>query len=458
MAVIAVPVAERRTERDPEDRRACGHHRQAAVSAHKSRESLNNLGWTRRLLADIGTLRESGEYSRLWLGGAISGVGSQMTAVTLPIQIYALTHSSLAVGLLGLALALPLISVGLLGGSLAETVDRRSLVLVTSSLLAVVSLLFALQAFLGLHQVWLLYLLATLQAGLVAIDAPARRSFVPRLLAAPQIPAAAALAQLSFQVSLVAGPLLAGVLIASGGLKAAYLADAASFLAALYGVLRLRPMKVPVSGAPGVRAVVEGLRFVRYRPILAMVLLADLNGTIFGMPHALFPALATTRFHGGPGTVALLYAAPAIGGLVSAIFSGSLAHLRHQGLAVLLSIGVWGGAIAGFGLSPVLWLAMLLLGLAGAADVINGVFRVTILQVNTPDALQGRVNSLGYVVGVAGPRLGDVEAGVVAAVTSPAISAVAGGVACVAGVVLLGLAIPAFARYQTNSALDGRGR
>jgi len=414
----------------------------------------------RRLLADTRPLRESPEYRRLFIAGALSAVGSRMTAVAVPIQVYAFTHSSLAVGLLGLGFAVPLITLGLLGGSLADAVDRRALVLVMSSLLAVTSLLFAAQALLDLRQLWLLYALTALQSSLFAIDQPARRAFIPRLLPPDLFAAAAALSFLSFQVSLIVAPLLAGLIIAAAGLQTAYFIDAVSFVVAIYGVLRLRPMppQVGVDGdevrgaPPGLAAVSEGLRFVRHQPVLAMVLLVDLNGTIFGMPFALFPALAATHFGGGAKTVGLLYAAPAIGGLLLGTFSGPLSHVRRQGLAVLLAVGVWGVAITGFGLTSWLWLAVILLAVAGAADVVNGVFRSTILQVNTPDALQGRVSSVGYVVGAGGPSLGDVEAGTVAALTSPVTSAVSGGLACVAGVILLGLAVPDLARYDAHKA------
>lgn len=415
----------------------------------------------KRLLADTRPLRESREYRRLVIGGALSAIGSRMTAVAAPIQVYALTHSSLVVGLLGLAVAVPLITLGLLGGSFADAVDRRTLVLVTSSLLAVISLVFAAQALLDLRQVWLLYVLTAVRSGLFAIDQPARRAFIPRLLPPDLFPAAAALSFLSFQISLIVAPLLAGVIIAAAGLQTAYLVDAVSFIFAIYGVVRLRrmPPQPAVHGeraggrAPaGIGAVAEGLRFVRHQPVLAMVLLVDLNGTIFGMPFALFPALAATHFGGGAKTVGLLYAAPAIGGLLLGAVSGPLSHIRRQGLAVLVAIGVWGMAITGFGLTSWLWLAVILLAVAGAADVVNGVFRSTILQVNTPDALQGRVSSVGYVVGAGGPSLGDVEAGTVAAVTSPVFSAVSGGLACVAGVILLGLAVPDLARYDAHKA------
>jgi hypothetical protein len=406
----------------------------------------------RRLLADIRPLRQSAEYRRLWYGGVLSGLGSRMTGVAVPVQVYALTHSSFAVGMLGLALAVPLIVLGMVGGAFADAVDRRKLVLATTGLRAVVSMVLAAQALLDLRQLGLLYVLVAVQSALSAVDTPARQTFTPRLIPLDLLPAAAALGQLSFQIGIVVGPLVAGVIIAAWGLSAAYLADVVSFVFAFYGLLRLRP--VPPEGGvarPGPRAVAEGLRFLRSQPVLATALLVDVNATVFGMPHALFPAFAATHFGGGSRTVGLLYAAPAIGGLVGAAFSGPLSHVRRQGLAVLCAASVWGLAIAGFGLASPLWLAVALLGIAGAADVATVVFRSTILQVTTPDALRGRINGVNFVVGEGGPRLGDVEAGVVAALTSPAVSAVSGGLACVAGVVALGLAAPAFARYDARA-------
>ena len=294
-------------------------------------------------------------------------------------------------------------------------------------------------------------MLIAVQSCLSAVDQPARRTFIPRLLHPDRIPAATALSFLSFHINNTVGPLVAGVIIAGAGLQTAYVIDAVSFFFSFYGVLRLPAMPPEHGGArPGIHAVVDGLQFVRRQPIVGMALLVDLNATIFGMPFALFPALAATRFGGGPQTVGLLYAAPAIGGVIGSAFSGPLEHIHRQGRAVLIAIAVWGAAIAGFGATNLLWLGVLLLAIAGGADVVNGVFRTTIIQVNTPDALQGRVNSVGFVVGAGGPRLGDVESGVVASLTSPVFSAVSGGIVSVIGVVLLSLMRPAFARYDTR--------
>jgi len=409
----------------------------------------------RRLLADVTPLRESPEYRRLWAGQSLSAVGTQMTNVAVPVQVYALTHSSLAVGGVGLAVAVPLIGLGLLGGSLADAVDRRRLVLVTSAVLALLSGVLAVQALLDLRQAWLLYVVVALQAAVFAVDQPARQTFIPRLLPARQIPAATSLSQLSMQSALTGGPLLAGVLIATAGLQSAYAVDLASFGAALYGVFRLRAMPPQGGGSrPGVRAVREGLAWVRGKPVVLMTFLADIVAMVFGMPRALFPALAATHFHAGAGAVGVLYAAPAIGGLLGAVFSGPLTRLRRQGLAVLICVVVWGLATAGFGLTGSLGVAVGLLAVAGAADMVSGVYRATILQVAAPDELRGRLNGVFFVVVAGGPRLGDLESGAVAAAVGPVASAVSGGLLCVVGVVLLGLAYPVFARYDAAADED----
>jgi hypothetical protein len=253
-------------------------------------------------------------------------------------------------------------------------------------------------------------------------------------------------------VTIIAAPLLAGVLISTAGLEAAYGVDALTFLAVLYGVRGLRPMPPQGGGAaPGLRSVLAGLRYAARHRLIAMIFLIDLNATVLAMPTALFPALAATRFGGGPQTVGFLYAAIGAGGLVAAVLSGPLGHLRHQGRAMLLAVAVWGASIGSVGLSHSLWLAVGLLMLAGAADIVTTVFRATILQVSTPDELRGRLNGLDFVVGLGGPRLGDVRAGGVAGLTDPVASIIAGGAACVLGVVALAASAPDFVRYDARS-------
>lgn len=414
-------------------------------------ERLGSAVWVRRLRGiaiDVSPLRESREFRRLYFGDAVSTIGTQMTSIAIPIQVYSITRSSLAVGLLGFASLVPLVVFGLIGGAIADAMDRRRLLVITTSLLAVVAGLLVLQAALDLRQLWLLYVLIACQAGLFAVDSPARRSVIPRLLEDRQIPAATALSQVLFNFATVIGPLLAGVLVGTLGFTWVYAVDAVSFAAALVSVLGVR--SVPPEGggtAAGLGSVVEGLRFLRTQPVVLMTFAVDINAMVFGMPRALFPALATGRFGGGPESVGLLYAAPAFGALAGALAGGWFGRVRRQGLAVLVAVAAWGLAIVGFGLATTMWLAVAFLAVAGAADMVSAVFRNSILQVATPDAMRGRLNGVFIAVVAGGPRLGDVEAGAAAALVSAQFSVVSGGVACIFGVVALAALVPSFARY-----------
>jgi MFS family permease len=408
--------------------------------------------WLRRvrgLTIDVTPLRESPEYRRLFLGTTVSTVGTQMTAVAVPLQVWEITGSSLAVGLLGLASLVPLVVFGLIGGSIADAMDRRRLMVMMSSALAVVSGLLFLQALAGWRNVWLLYLLTAVQAALFAVDNPARSSVIPRLLPARQLPTATALSQVMFNFAVVVGPLLAGVIVARGGFELAYAIDAVSFFAALAAAVSIRAVPPEGGGTQaGLRSVVEGLRYLRTQPVVLMTFAVDINAMVFGMPRALFPALALGRFGGGPGSVGLLYAAPAMGALLGALVGGWFSRVRRQGLAVLVSVAVWGLAIMGFGFAASMWLAVLMLAVAGAADMVSAVFRTAILQVATPDELRGRLHGVFIAVVAGGPRLGDVEAGAMASLVSPQFSVVSGGAACDLGVVALASLVPAFARYE----------
>jgi MFS family permease len=408
----------------------------------------------RGLLLDLRPLRESPAFRRLWVGGTLSAIGGRMSSFAVMLQVYRITHSSAAVGALGLALFVPLLAVGLFGGSFADAVDRRRLALATSTCQVVLSAALAAQAFAGLRQLWLLYGLVAAQSLVGAVGGPVRRTFVPRLLPPALVPAGVALNQLSFQASITAGPLLAGVLVAAGGLRACYLVDVVSFGAAFYGLVRLPAMR-PEDGAavrPGVRAVVEGLRFLRHQPVLAGAFLTDLNATVLGMPWALFPALNAAHFGGGARTLGLITAAPAVGGLVGTALSGPVGRVIRPGRAMLVTVAFWGGCITVFGLSRMLWLALLALALSGAADTISVVFRATLVQTVTPDHLRGRISGVDFVVGAGGPQLGNFEAGMVAAATTPTVSAVGGGLATILSMGALRLALPAFARYDSSTA------
>jgi MFS family permease len=412
----------------------------------------------RQLLIDISPLRESPHFRRLWAGSMLSSIGGALTSFAVPLQVYDLTRSPFAVGALGIAVVVPLLSIGLLGGAMADAVDRRRLVLICSTALAVVSGGLAAQAFAGLRQVWLLYALVALSSAIGAVNAPARQTFVPKLLPAAQLPAAMALNRVSFQVMLTVGPALGGIIAADPhlGLRACYLLDAVSFAGSLYGVARL-PAQPPSAGAgrPNARAVAEGVRFIRRNPVLGGAFLADLNATIFGLPVALFPAINAERFGGNPRTLGLFMTAIGVGGLVTAGLSGPVKHIRRQGLAMLGAVAIWGAAFAGFAVAGGLWLTLTMLAVAGAADTFTVVFRGTIVQQATPDELRGRVTAADYVVGAGGGELGNVEAGALGSLTTPVISALAGGLLTVIGAVVIGFAMPAFTRYRAAGVGQG---
>jgi MFS family permease len=413
----------------------------------------------RRLFVDISPLRESRDYRLLFLGQVVSWLGRQVTVVAVPYQVFLLTDSSFAVGLVGLANLGPLVAMSLAGGAVADAVDRRKLLLVTQVLLALTSVGLALNAMLDRPALWPLYVLSSLAAGLQGVDLPTRNAMMPKMVGRERIPAASALGQLVMQVGLVAGPALAGLIIAQVSMASAYWLDVATFGVAIVAVLAIRPQPPEGGGTrAGVASVKEGLAYLKGRRLLVSTFVIDIDAMVFGMPRALFPALGTTLYGGGAATVGLLYAAPGVGALVGALLTGWVGSVRRQGRAVIWAVLGWGAAIAVFGLVPWLPLGLALLALAGAADVISAVFRNTILQVTVPDALRGRLSSVHIAVVTGGPALGDAEAGTVAALTSPATSVVSGGVACMLGVALLHRLVPELAAYDAAAASpEGEG-
>ena len=405
-----------------------------------------------RLLLDVRPLRVSRDFRRLTLSATVSQLGGQMTTYAVILQVFTLTHSSAAVGGVGLAGAVPSIAVGLLGGPLVDAVDRRTLVLATSAAQTAVSVLFAVQAFAGARSLWLLYGLVALQYAIAAVSAPAKRTFAPRLLPRELIPAGAALTMLGMHLSLIGGPSLAGLLTATGGLRFCYVVDAASFAFSLYSVFRLPSMAPEGQVGANLRALVDGLRFIGGRKVVLGVLLADLSATALGMPFALFPAVNADRFGGAPQTLGLLTAAVAAGGVLGTALSGPVAHVRRPGLAMLVCVLGWGGGLIGFGLAGGLAPTLVFLVVAGIADVLAVVFRSTVVQTATPDRLRGRTNAAEFVVGAGAPQLGNFRAGVLGSLTSPGTSAVIGGVSTLAGAALIALTVPALRRYRIDEA------
>jgi hypothetical protein len=386
----------------------------------------------RRLLVDVTPLRESRNFRLIWLSQLATTLGRQVVVVAVPYQVYLLTHSSLAVGLLGLFQAVPIVITGLYGGALADRFDRRRLQLVGKSLVALSSLALAIAA-IGLRgPVWFVYLVIAFGAGASTLDQSARAATVPRLVPGRLLPSAMSLSQALMQTSAIVGPALAGLLLAKAGVTWAYLLDVACFLPGATFILRLSPQ--PPLADHGVvlgwRAPAEALRLVRSRRLLVGIFTSDLIAMIFGMPTAVFPALALSVLKIGAGGLGLLYAAPAVGALVGSLFSGWVRNVSRQGAAVLIAIAVWGVAIAGFGLAGgMLWVGLPFLALAGGADLVSAIFRSTILQLSIPDAMRGRMSAFQMMVVTTGPRLGDLEAGAVAALVNPVFSVVSGGVA-----------------------------
>nr|WP_037579150.1 MFS transporter [Phaeacidiphilus oryzae] len=403
-----------------------------------------------QVLADITPLRSSPDFRRIWAGQAVSSIGQQMTALAVSVQVYALTRSSFATGVVGLCSLIPLVGVGLYGGVIADRFDRRWIGLLGASGLALLSAVLTLQAALGLRQVWLLYAVVAVQAVFFALNAPARAAMIPRLVPGEQLPAANALGSVSMNLGLTVGPMLGGVLIGTVGYQAAYLVDTLAFGASLYAMWRLPAMRPLAGDARERTTVMAGLRFLRGRPNLRTSFVADIVAMVFGMPRAIFPAIAVAFYHGGSGVVGLLTAAPAVGALLGALFSGWVGRVRRHGLAVILAVLAWGLTIAGFGALRELWVGLVLLAAAGCADTVSMIFRNTILQEAVPDEMRGRLQGVFTVVVAGGPRLGDFEAGTVAQLTSPGFSAVSGGLACVAGIVVLALMRPGFVRYDAR--------
>jgi MFS family permease len=417
-------------------------------------------GRLRGLLLDTGPLRHDRDYRLLWSGQVVSGMGNQVTRLALPFQVYTLTHSTLAIAALTFAQLVPILAFALAAGSLADAIDRRRLLLLTQTGLLLCSLALVGLALTGNPPLPALFAVAFISAGLSAVDQPARGSSVPRLVPAERLPAALALNQLNFQTASIVGPAVGGILIATVGLVGAYLVDVASFFAAFVALLAMRPL--PPLGQtmrPGLRAIREGLDFaLRHRVILASFVI-DLNAMILAMPVALFPAIALDVFRVGPVGLGLLASAPAAGAFLGAILSGWVSRVRRVGRAVVAFVVIWGLAMSAFGLTTlatahgfgaVAWtfpVALVMLAIAGAADVFSAVFRSTIFQLETPDALRGRVTSIHSLVVTSGPRIGDIGSALAASVVGPGLAVFIGGLLCVAGTAVIARAMPELPRH-----------
>jgi MFS family permease len=399
---------------------------------------------------DVGPLRRHRDFRFLFAGQALSFFGSEVTYVALPYQIFQLTHSTLAVGLVSLAEFVPLMGMAFIGGALSDAFDRRRLVQLAElgSGLAIVVLL--VNALLPHPRVWVLFVIAPVLAALYGILRPSLDALLPRLVTREELPAASALEGFRGTLGSIAGPAIAGVIIAGAGLPVAYALDAATFGASLIALWFMRAVPPPPDAPPvSLRSIGEGLRYARSRQELLGTYGVDIIAMFFGMPMALFPAIAE-RF-GGAGVLGLLYAAPAVGSLIATMTSGWVSHVHRHGLAIIVAAATWGAAIIGFGLAPSLPLALLGLAVAGGADMVSGIFRMTIWNQTIPDRLRGRLAGIEQVSYTSGPLLGNLEAGVVASLASVRASVVSGGILCVVGVLLAAVALPVFRRYDARA-------
>jgi MFS family permease len=403
-----------------------------------------------RIAVDIRPLRESRDFRRLWFGVGISAIGSQITTVAIPFQLYEETRSTLLLGLLGLAALVPLLIVPIYGGAVADAVDRRRLLLLSDVAQLLVTGGLLVNALLPNPSVWFLFVAEALGTAAYGFQRPARNALTPRLVPGDQLLAAIAVEDVVFTLARVAGPVIAGVLILAVGLSGAYAIDMVTFAASL-GAIWLLPPVPPAPGAarPSLQSILDGFRYVRRRKVLLGIFVMDTNAMIFGMPRALFPAFAE-KLGGGAGVLGLFYAAPFAGALLASLTSGWMMSVRRQGLGVAVAAAVWGVAIALFGLAEAVWVALAFLAVAGAADFISAVLRSNILLTVTPDSMRGRLSGIELAQVAGAPELGNFEAGAVASLTSVRASIVSGGVFCVIGTVAVALAIPALIRYDAR--------
>ncbi|MBA0048105.1 MFS transporter [Mycobacteroides sp. LB1] len=416
-------------------------------------------------MADVTPLRNP-DFRRLWLAGVVTVIGAGLTLFAVPVQIYALTQSSAYVGLTGVFGLVPLVVFGLWGGALADRMDRRTLLIITAVGLGVSSVLLWVQAALSVNNVWVVLCLLSVQQAFFAVNSPTRAAAIPRMLPLDQLPAANALNMTVQQFGFIAGPLLAGILLKWVDLSALYMIDAIACVAPIWATIQLH--KMPPSGVSkdartnGFRDVLDGFRYLAGHKIVLMSFVVDLIAMIFGMPRILFPQIAHEGF-GDPadgGTViALLSAAISAGAVIGGVFSGWFHRIDRQGLAVVVSIVVWGLAMVGFGLTahaPLLWPALFFLMIGGIADMVSAAFRTTILQSVATDDVRGRLQGVFTVVVAGGPRVADVTHGAVAAVVGTTAAAAGGGALVVVGVVIAALLVPVFVRFRTSSAESPR--
>lgn len=403
------------------------------------------------MLLDLTPLKKYRDFRLLFLGQVVSFLGSMITYVAVPYQVYALTKSNLMVGLLGTVQLVPVLVFGLIGGSVADTMDRRKLLLVSEAIMSLGALGLAINSALPEPSLWVIFGIAALMQAASGFHRPAMDAMTQKMVAVEDLASISALGSLRYSAGSVAGPALGGLLIAAAGAKVAYLVDFGTFLFALTMLWMMRSMPPPEQKhAPGLRSIYEGLQYAVKRPELIGTYVVDIVAMTFAFCTALFPAMGDGW--GGAAAAGALFSAMSVGSLVMTALSGWTGRVRRRGAAVVVAAGVWGVMTVGFGLAPNLPVALVFLGLSGAADMVSGLFRGVIWNETIPNHMRGRMSGIEMISYMTGPLIGNARAGWVATVSSTRVSIISGGVLCVVGVVLCGFLLPAFWRYRSEAA------
>lgn len=403
------------------------------------------------MLLDVTPLRKYRDFRLLFLGQVISFLGSMITYVAVPYQVYELTQSNMMVGLLGTVQLVPVLIFGLIGGSVADAMDRRKLLLISEALMSLGSLGLVINAALPRPSLWCIFIISAFMQTVNGFHRPAMDAATQKLVQVEDLPSVSALGSLRYSVGSVAGPALGGILIAVAGAKVAYLVDVVSFGVSLVLLWMMRQVPPAEGGhAPGLRSIYEGLSYAVKRPELVGTYVVDIVAMAFAFSTALFPAMA--QEWGGAAAAGALFSAMSVGSLVMTALSGWTKQVRRRGAAVVVAAAIWGVAMVAFGFAPNLPLALFFLGLAGAADMVSGLFRGVIWNETIPNHMRGRMAGIEMISYMSGPLIGNARAGWVATLSSTRISVVSGGVLCVVGVVLCGFLLPAFWCYRSATA------
>lgn len=402
---------------------------------------------------DVTPLRASRDFRIIFASGLVTYVGSMITYVALPFQVAQLTGSFIAVGLIGLAELVPLIAFGLYGGALADSVDRKVMVLATEFASGALVALLLVNSLLPVPQLWVLYAVAMLLAAVDGLQRPSLDAMIPRVVAHDQLAAASALVSLRWQLGSIVGPAIGGLLLSAGGAAAAYGVDVLTFVVSMLLLLRLRSIRATTgAGHPSLRHITDGMRYAWSRKDLLGTYSVDLIAMVFAFPYALFPFLAEDL--GGAWTLGLLYSAGAVGSLLVTLTSGWTASVHRHGRAIVVAAAVWGLGIALVGISDELWWVLILLAVAGAADMVSGIFRSVMWNQTIPDEVRGRMAGIELLSYSIGPQLGQVRSSAAASLTSLRMSFISGGILCAIGVGIAAIALPTLWKYDDRTSAE----